>query len=150
MAVAYPGENGRTWTIVVERWEARSYNGTTVYPQTQLYRARIEADVDAGVEAVSNHLAGLGWTVSAPDTWGTTVSNAVQSAYVIDLPGAPVLDASYRDRPQDEQWVLTECLLRGISPVFAAELIDSGARTVDEIAATFDIEAVMRTAFPPQ
>lgn len=141
-AVIYPSETSKSWRVVIERWVAYTYDGIMIYPQQQVYSERIP---NTGIEGIVNHLESLGWSVPDPVKWTTVFHNPVQSAYAIELAEAPELPEDYRGRPLEQRWAISECMLRGISAEFAAEMIDSGQRTVEEIRATFETEKIMRT-----
>lgn len=141
-AVIYPSQNNLTWNIVIEQWVVHTFDGVTIYPQRQVYQRRI---ANTGTDGIVGHLEGLGWTVPPVNEWHTVFHNAVQSAYTVELAERPALPEVYRNRVPEERWAISECLLRGIPAEFTAELIDTGARTVEEIKVAFDTEAIMRT-----
>lgn len=140
-AVVYPNETNRMWDIVIERWVAQPYEGTTVYPQEQVYRQRIP---NTGADGIVEHLEELGWVVPPMTEWATAFHNAVQSAYTIELDSAPKFPEIYQRRPAAQRWLIRECLIRGVCPDFSVQMIDSGVRTVEEVFAAFDVERIAR------
>lgn len=140
-ALIYPNANGPYWDVVIYQALTPIVDGEPTHGLRQLLRRRISSD---GPDAIVSYLTLLGWTVAPMTTWLPVPHDAVQRGYLITL-GAPELPVDFSDRPPHERWIISECMRRGMSAPEAAEHIDAGIHTPEEIMVIFELEAHLDT-----